>query len=541
MADPYSEFGPPLPTGKKGAADPYAEFGAPLPSSAPNVPSPIDQAISSVPKPPNPIMSAATEPSTFARWTGGDPESNEVFKREISAAGSSIVGIPSALYHAAADPATQEEKQNYGENFIRNIGPTGRLIERGIAQPVKNAADWYKQAFQGKVPDPVGQALSVAPEGVGTGAGQVALGGAIKAAPSVIKPVADYFAEKAPGRLVNQLIRPTKTNLSYSRNPGEAIANEGITAGSIEKLGDNVEQRISDLKNELHRQMGASANQPVDTSQSALSPIDREMNNAMTGPVANKPYLNALVELRDSITHELTPEGARGAPKNLVMTPMDALELKRAIGKATKWTPESAGYADSLTSLKREIYHNIDMQLDRTAPGTMELNDRMSNLISAKDAVDRVAPIVARHADAFHRVGMPAIFALEELARTGSLEHAGIGLGTGVVANLASDFVKGTRATTYGAQALRNVGRTAQAGANVVQAAVPAVQGTAVAGTVGEPGAKERSLGQQAADYVDAKNPNFFLKQRDKDGKVKNVMTRDQAALQARLAAKLRK
>src|SRR5207253_4322202 len=134
--------------------------------------------------------------------------------------------------------------------------------------------------------------LSAAPEGVGTGAGQVVLGGAIKAAPSVIKPVVDYFAEKAPGRIVNQLIRPTKTNLSYGRNPGEAIANEGITAGSIEKLGDNVEQRISDLKNELHRQMGASANQPVDTSQSALSPIDREMNNAMTGPVANKPYLN---------------------------------------------------------------------------------------------------------------------------------------------------------------------------------------------------------------------------------------------------------
>src|SRR5439155_22210893 len=110
------------------------------------------------PSVPNPIMKASqmqpVQPSTFARWTGGDPESNEVFKREISAAGSSIAGIPSALYHAAVDPATQEEKQNYGENFIRNIGPTGRLIERGIAQPVKNAADWYKQAFQGKVPDP---------------------------------------------------------------------------------------------------------------------------------------------------------------------------------------------------------------------------------------------------------------------------------------------------------------------------------------------------------------------------------------------------
>src|SRR5439155_17979695 len=142
-----------------------------------------------------------------------------------------------------------------------DIGPTGRLIERGIAQPVKTAAKYYYDAAQGKHGDLANvesEMLSAAPEGVGTGAGQVVLGGAIKAAPSVIKPVVDYFAEKAPGRIVNQLIRPTKTNLSYGRNPGEAIANEGITAGSIEKLGDNVEQRISDLKNGLHSQMGAA-------------------------------------------------------------------------------------------------------------------------------------------------------------------------------------------------------------------------------------------------------------------------------------------
>jgi len=104
-----------------------------------------------------------------------------------------------------------------------------------------------------------------------------------------------------------------------------------------------------------------------------------------------------------------------------------------------------------------------------------------------------------------------------------------------------SEFMKNTSVKTFGTQTLRGTGSTEQVGANVAQAAVPAAQSTAVAGVVGAPGAKERSLGQQAADYVDAKNPNFFLKQRDKAGKVKNVMTRDQAALQARLAAKLRK
>ena len=115
----------------------------------------------------------------FAKITGGGasrsaapegPSFGDTLGREVSSLGSSITGFPSAVYHAAADPETPEESQRYGKGFESKIGPTGRLIDRMAAQPVMNAAEWYTKALRGKIPNPVEQMLSVAPEAMGIGA-----------------------------------------------------------------------------------------------------------------------------------------------------------------------------------------------------------------------------------------------------------------------------------------------------------------------------------------------------------------------------------
>jgi hypothetical protein len=187
------------------------------------------------------------------------------------------------------------------------------------------------------------------------------------------------------------------------------------------------------------------------------------------------------------------------------------LELKRAVGRATRWTPETPNY-DELNGLKREIYHNLDTQLDQVAPGSEDLNARMSNLLSAKSAIERVTPVLERHPDAISRFGFPMIFALEELARSGSLMRAAGGAAVGATANLAKDFLTGTRARTLEAQALRKGANVARTAGDVAQAVRPATSAAVQAGAAGATLAaqKQKSLAERAADYIGNKFPNFF-------------------------------
>lgn len=82
--------------------------------------------------------------------------------RALSAIGGSVLGLPGAIYHAAADPETEEEKQRSGEGFEKKIGPTGRVIDRLGVQPILNAASDYAH---GRVT--LEGAKSVMPEALG--------------------------------------------------------------------------------------------------------------------------------------------------------------------------------------------------------------------------------------------------------------------------------------------------------------------------------------------------------------------------------------
>lgn len=318
----------------------------------------------------------------------------------------------------------------------------------------------------------ISAAQSGKPEDALTGA---AIGAAGPLAGEVAKPVAKYVGETAPGKMINRLIGVSKKELQYGNNPGRAIANEGIVGSSIEDLGQKVNQKLDELHGQLKSAVGAQT-VPIDTSQLALAPIDQSINKAMTGKVANKPLADSLMTLRDSITHDLTMNpttGAigRGSPKNLTMTPSDVLDFKREVGRLTRWTPENAAHFDALTDVKRQIYGNLDKAVDAVAPGTEELNNRMSNLLSANSAIERKIPQVERHASFLSRVGLPALGAAAASSAAPSFEHAVGGAMAGVAANAIKDLATSTPGITGQAQLLRRIGPTIPISVNLLKAA----------------------------------------------------------------------
>src|SRR6266849_5703026 len=91
---------------------------APSSPAASSVPSQIQSALASVPRPKDVIASASEEPGLLtgpidlqAKHTlgGGDPAAQQTLAREVAAGAGTIAGIPAALYHAAVDKPTDEE------------------------------------------------------------------------------------------------------------------------------------------------------------------------------------------------------------------------------------------------------------------------------------------------------------------------------------------------------------------------------------------------------------------------------------------------
>ena len=122
-------------------------------------------------------------------------ESAQTLGREYGSAQSTLSQLPSAVYNAATQPLSEEEKAALGIKGDGSVGEriAGHLFRLAGGPSISEAARWYKSAAQGKIPDAVGQALTVAPEAIGTAGAQAIIGRAgqeILAPESGVKPAA---------------------------------------------------------------------------------------------------------------------------------------------------------------------------------------------------------------------------------------------------------------------------------------------------------------------------------------------------------------
>lgn len=319
------------------------------------------------------------------------------FLNTLGREGSSLLGLlrsmvpetlggGGAFYHAAADPESAEESQEYGKGFEKKIGPMGRLIDRTAIQPVANAAKWYRDASQGKVPNAIEQFLGAAPEGIGTGAGAVVAGKgaevsgrAIKASPNAVRVAVNGrpTAEGPIKSITDAVNPPAKEMAGFQKSLGHHLdkvvtfaAKKGIPLDSVENLGKAMKEASAGIRTHYYEQvLGPFKNNPVDIT--AVKGYSGE-----TGGTPSSATLGQLDARLSQINAEMnskfnkpTESAVRAAVKSDAELNAEAAGIRSVLypqlAKATGLTAETIGQT-------RQAFGALDGLAEKTSASAMQ-------------------------------------------------------------------------------------------------------------------------------------------------------------------------
>lgn len=277
----------------------------------------------------------------------------------------------------------------------------------------------------------------------GSGPTGTVINTALGAVSPVVQPAVEAFASKAPPAIINNMLRPFVKQYRFGKNPGQGIVDEGIVAGSMNRLWEAVKaakqkvgQSIGDvlqhpkpLKSEtgaylmpppdpgnvpqavvtgqgsftgplvrseapgrLSEQLDAARRaQQIETinygrtinPEELTGPVDAAISEAMkAGDLAAPGLMDKLKGLRQFITHDPVTGNPRGP-----LTPNQAKELKTIIGENTYWSGEA--YEKPLNTAKAQTYGRTAGRIENLVPEVGPLNERYANLLEAEKIAER--------------------------------------------------------------------------------------------------------------------------------------------------------
>jgi len=342
----------------------------------------------------------------------------------ISQLGQALARTPGALARGIAEPVVKsigaaglgvndllnlpgKNVQGYNVPFPGGAIPVRRVenLPKAVGLGLQGGALALNPALSGAAYSG-GKALEEGKSGVEI-AGQSALGAGLGKAlgmasgePLFTGKTGQVIADKikdvskaGSARVINSLIKPLLKDFSYGKNPGLAVAQEGIVANNLDDLGNKILESRKGLGRQIETVLTSAQYQKQRLNIiKDISPIDDAMQTA--AKQNNQTLLNRLQETKKAITQNLSLKYVNGQPviktlgdKNLSnLTPLEATRIKTEIGNLTKWTGNQTDDQIVNKALK-QTYGNIKESIGKTVPAVKNLNERYANLTSAEIAV----------------------------------------------------------------------------------------------------------------------------------------------------------
>lgn len=216
------------------------------------------------------------------------------------------------------------------------------------------------------------------------------VGGAI---PAVGAGTAEVGKAISPA-LYNALLGTSKRSFQFGRTPGAAVADEGIAALTKQGLANKIGGSVDAYTQQLEDLVNAAPHQPVGTVGQAVAPA-RAMVPFQQQFGANPGAAAAVQDVADRVVagpvppSTLTP-GQMALRESAELSPTGALAMKRAIGnQGMTWSPASLEQA--VPQARANIYDELSRMVENAVPGAEPLNQKLSNLITAKELASDAA------------------------------------------------------------------------------------------------------------------------------------------------------
>lgn len=207
--------------------------------------------------------------------------------------------------------------------------------------------------------------------------------------------VAKGVGENLPGRIINSLIKPLQKDFAYGKNPGDTVAQLGITGNTMEDLIANIKNARQEAGNAIG-QVISQAKSPLQLSkEDTLKFLDEAINAANRTPRTNATLLSRLDSVKADIVDNLNSTGG---------TMQSAQDIKGLIGDLTKWTGAHSDDAVVNKALQK-TYTSVRDQMDNGLKNELtpeqfaaykQASDNYGNLMSAENAATHRDAISSR-------------------------------------------------------------------------------------------------------------------------------------------------
>lgn len=193
------------------------------------------------------------------------------------------------------------------------------------------------------------------------------------------------------GKVINSLIKPLLKDFSYGKNPGQAVADAGITANSLDELAINIRTVRQDTGKQIS-ELVSKSDKRFDVSDS-MSSLDAAIEEARKSPRTNSAIITRLENLRA----DLLRVNENGIPtRNLSdLSAQEVFDLKVDVGDLTRWTGNATD-DEIVNKALKQTYGKLKGQLDNNIDGISELSSKYADLRSAEIATEYRDKIAAR-------------------------------------------------------------------------------------------------------------------------------------------------
>lgn len=322
-------------------------------------------------------------------------------------------GITKPIATSLVRPYQLEERLRTGET------PTVKLPFFGEIEPPKDILGAAGTALQ-----TVGIGLGPVAGGAAFGGGaalergatvpqagiEAGIGGALGKGFEIAAPIVGKAISKLPelnmilqegkkdaaARVVDSLIKPLLKDFSYGKQPGRAVAQEGIVANSLDELAGKISETRKNIGSEIKdiTTQGTQKGVTADFSR-IVDPIDKAIQQAMKAPRVNKEAINRLIDTKaDLLGENIDNFGNVVYTRNLSrLNPDEGFELKQIIGDITKFTGNASDDATINKALKQSygitketLNTSLSGIKSKAGRGIEELNEKYADLTSAEIA-----------------------------------------------------------------------------------------------------------------------------------------------------------